>query len=73
MQNSKLFVKFVKNNKLQTVRILCAYNVYKNAEGKYVFPTQKQCAYVSGDVRNEDIANTLVRISNNMQAELALT
>lgn len=70
---SKLFVKFVRNNKLNTVRVLCAYNVYKNAEGKYVFPAQKQCAYVSGDLRDEDVANTLVRIGNKMDATLALT
>lgn len=73
MQNAKLYVKFINNKKLNTVRIVCAYNVIKNAEGTYNFPTQKQCAYVSGDVMDEDVQTTLQRISNKMQAELQIT
>jgi hypothetical protein len=54
-QNNKLFFKVQKNNKLQTVRLVCAYfstNI-----------TQKNAHYVSGDLRDEDVANTLQRIS----------
>jgi hypothetical protein len=55
-QNNKLFFKVQKNNKLNTVRIVCAYfstNI-----------TQRNAQYVSGDLVNEqDVANTLVRIS----------
>ena len=73
MQNAKLYVKFLTNKKLNTVRIVCAYNVYKNAEGTYNVPTQKQCAYVSGDLLAEDVTNTLVRISVKQNATLVVT
>lgn len=73
MQKAQLFVKFVQNKKLNTVKILCAFNVYKNSEGVYAFPTQKQCAYVSGDVLAQDVANTLVRISAKQNATLVVT
>ena len=70
---SKLYVKFVKNNKLNTVRIVCAYNVIKNVEGVYSFPPQKSCAYVSGDIVHDDVQSTLERISQRMQADLQVT
>lgn len=65
-QNNNLFYTLQKNNKLNTVRIVCAYNVLANAK-----LTQRSADYVSGDLVNEqDVANTLQRIStmhNNAQ------
>jgi hypothetical protein len=69
-QNNKLFYTLQKNNKLNTVRIVCAYNVLQNAK-----LTQRSATYVSGDLVNEqDVANTLVRISalHNNATMLAL-
>ena len=57
-QNNKLYFVLQKNNKLNTVRIVCAYNVLANAK-----LTQRSAAYVSGDLAAEDVANTLQRIS----------
>jgi hypothetical protein len=62
--------KIVLNRKLNTVRILVAFNVYKNADGKYAFPPQRSCAYVSGDMRDEDVAAAAVRIGKSLNAEL---
>ncbi len=62
--------KLVINRKLNTVRIVAAFNVYKNAEGKYAFPPQRQCAYVSGDLRDEDVAATAERISKTLNAQV---
>lgn len=54
-QNNKMFFKVQSNNKLNTVRIVCAYfstNI-----------TQRNAQYVSGDLRMQDVASTLQRIS----------
>lgn len=54
-QNNKMFFKVQKNNKLGTVRLVCAYfsaNI-----------TQRNAQYVSGDLRDEDVASTVQRIS----------
>lgn len=69
-QNNKLYFVLQKNNKLQTVRIVCAYNVLANSK-----LTQRSAAYVSGDLVDEqDVANTLQRISamHNNATMLAL-
>jgi hypothetical protein len=68
-QNNKLYFVLQKNNKLQTVRIVCAYNVLPNAK-----LTQRSAAYVSGDLLAQDVANTLQRISamHNNATMLAL-
>lgn len=62
--------KLVINRKLNTVRILVAYNVNKNSEGKYAFPSQTKCAYVSGDLLEGDIVPTAVRISQSLNVDL---
>ena len=62
--------KIILNRKLNTVRILVAFNVYKNADGKYAFPPQRACAYVSGDMRDEDVAAAAERISQRIKKRL---
>lgn len=56
-QNNKLYFVLQKNNKLNTVRIVCTYF---NTNTKV---TQKNAQYVSGDLLAQDVANTLQRIS----------
>jgi hypothetical protein len=52
--------KLINNKKLGTVRLLVAFNVTQtNKMGKYVFPVNKKCAYVSGDLQIEDVASTI--------------
>jgi hypothetical protein len=55
----------VKSRKLQNTqfyKLKVAFNVTQinEATGKYIFPTQKQCAYVSGDITIDDLGNVLV-------------
>jgi hypothetical protein len=60
-----LKAKIVVNKKLNTVRIICAYNVYDNK-----FPSQRNCAYVTGDITREDIPATLERINKLMGSDI---
>ena len=69
MQTTKVLqtakYKIVVNTKLNTVRIVCAFNIYNNAN-----ITQRNAAYVSGDLLREDVASTLVTISKKLNANL---
>lgn len=59
--------KLVFNKKLQSYKLVVAFNTHKTIKKigntevvKYNFPTQAKCAYVSGDL-----------LADNLQAELA--
>ena len=52
--------KLIKNKKLDTLRLVVAFNVYEtNKKGDYIFPVSKKCAYVSGDLQQEDVLNAI--------------
>lgn len=52
--------KIVKNKKLQTLRLVVAFNVYEqNKKGEYKFPVAKKCDYVSGDLQVGDVLNAV--------------
>jgi hypothetical protein len=57
---TKAKAKLVKNNKLKTLRLIVAFNVYEtNSKGEYKFPVSKKCDYVSGDLQADDVLNAL--------------
>ena len=67
-------VKSKKTDTTQLYKLKVAFNVTQQNEltGKYIFPTQKQCAYVSGDITTDDLGRVLVTVSkvlrtNNIQ------
>ena len=67
-------VKSKKFNNVQFYKLKVAFNITQQNEhtGKYIFPTQKQCAYVSGDITIDDLGNVLVSVqkvlrTNNIQ------
>jgi hypothetical protein len=66
--------KLVINKKLDTVRIVCAFNVYNqiNDQGQVVtrFPAQSKCAYVSGDLMPADVEPTLALIADKLKANI---
>ena len=65
--------KLVKNNKLKTLRLVVAFNVFEfTAKGAYKFPTAKNCAYVSGDLEAADVLNALATASKAVRAEIVL-
>ena len=64
----------VKSKKLQNVqfyKLKVAFNVTQinPATGKYIFPTQKQCAYVSGDITFDDLGNVLVCVEKVIRSK----
>lgn len=64
----------VKSKKLQNTqfyKLKVAFNVTQinPATGKYIFPTQKQCAYVSGDITVDDLGNVLVCVEKVIRSK----
>ena len=52
----KAKAKLIKNKKLNTLRLVVAFNVFEtNSKGELKFPQQSKCAYVSGDLHAEDV------------------
>ena len=72
-KNTIAKAKLVKSKIPDLYKLVVAFNVTEiTKNGSYKFPTQKQCAYVSGDISLKDVNNTLVRAasairSNNIQ------
>ena len=65
MFNTVAKAKLVFNKKLQSYKLVCAFNAHKTFDSagnvKYAFPVQSKCAYVSGDL-----------LAENLQADLAV-
>jgi hypothetical protein len=52
---------YVKNK--ETYKVVIAFNVTETTKnGKYKFPTQKHCAYVSGDLAYETLQADVQRV-----------
>jgi len=69
----KAKAKLIKNKKLDTLRLVVAFNVYEtNKLGAYKFPVQAKCAYVSGDLQEADVLNALATASKAVRAEIVL-
>ena len=62
-------VKSKKTDNTQLYKLKVAFNVTQvnDATGKYIFPTQKQCAYVSGDILLEDLQRTLLNAQQTLR------
>jgi hypothetical protein len=69
----KAKAKLIKNKKLDTLRLVVAFNVYElTAKGAYKFPVQAKCAYVSGDLDANDVFNALENAKRAIRAEIVL-
>ena len=63
--NTVAKAKVVKSKFKNKFRVIVAFNVtQKNEEGKLLFPPQKKCAYVSGDLFETDVLRTLMQAQN---------
>ncbi len=74
--NCIAYAKLVYNKKLQAYKVQIAFNVHKKLVGeeiKYVFPVQKQCNYVSGDLLAETLEAELQRTVASAQRTLRTT
>ena len=71
--NCIAYAKLVYNKKLNAYKMQIAFNVHKKLVGdevKYMFPVQKQCNYVSGDLLAEDLQNEVQRTIITAQKSL---
>jgi hypothetical protein len=70
-KNTVAKAKLVYNKKLNTYKLLVAFNVtQRNKKGQLMFPVQQKCNYVSGDISAETLQKDLVRVLNNAEATL---
>jgi hypothetical protein len=69
----KAKAKLIKNKKLDTLRLVVAFNVYEtNSKGELKFPQQSKCAYVSGDLQAEDVMQALAHAQSAIRAEIVI-
>ena len=64
LTNCVAYAKLVYNKKLNAYKMQIAFNVHKKLVGdqvKYMFPVQKQCNYVSGDLLAENLEAEMQR------------
>jgi hypothetical protein len=74
--NCIAYAKLVYNKKLKAYKVQIAFNVHKKLVGeevKYVFPVQKQCNYVSGDLLADNIEAEVQRTVASAQQTLRTT
>ena len=67
--NTLAKAKLVKSAKHKALyKLIVAFNVTQtNANNNYIFPAQKQCAYVSGDITLNDVARVLQNAQQKLQ------
>ena len=74
--NCIAYAKLVYNKRLKAYKVQFAFNVHKKLVGdevKYVFPVQKQCNYVSGDLLADNIEAEVQRTVASAQRNLRTT
>jgi hypothetical protein len=72
--NTLAKAKLVYNKKLEVYKLIVAFNVHTkqkdNGDIVYMFPTQKKCDYVSGDIPYETLQQDKERIIELVQKQL---
>jgi hypothetical protein len=69
----KAKAKIVRNKKLDTLRLIVAFNVYEtNKNGAYKFPVTNKCAYVSGDLNADEVFNAIENAKRAVRADIVL-
>ena len=67
-KNTVAKAKLVYNKKLNTYKLLVAFNVtQRNKKGQLMFPVQAKCNYVSGDIALADLHNTLLNAQKTLR------
>jgi len=68
--NTTAKAKVIVNKKLNTVKVVVAFNVHKKLNNKnevvYAFPVQAKCAYVSGDIDKTEVLQALHNASKQL-------
>jgi hypothetical protein len=62
--NTNAKAKIIVNKKLDTVRVVVAFNVTEiTKNGAYKFPAQNKCAFVSSDIDKTEVLQQLAKAS----------
>ena len=68
--NTPAKAKIIFNKKLGTVKVVVAFNVHKKYNSKnelvHAFPVQSKCAFVSGDIKAEEVLNVIANASKTL-------
>jgi hypothetical protein len=67
--NSLARAKLVKIKNTGLFKLVCAFNVTQRSEltGKYIFPTEAKCAFVSGHIDITDVPRVMQQASAQMR------
>jgi len=67
--NTLAKAKLVHNKKLGLYKLVVAFNVTRRhpITDKLLFPVQKQCAFVSGDISIHDVIDTLQQAKTQLR------
>jgi hypothetical protein len=69
--NTLLRARLVYNKQRQVYKIIAAFNLREQSEnGRYRFPQQRKCDYVSGDIVYATLAQDVQRVEQDMRARL---
>lgn len=72
--NTLARAKLVYNKKIDAYKLIVAFNVHARqkdtGETVYLFPTQKKCAYVSGDIPYKTLDADLARLTATVKQQL---
>ena len=62
--------KLIKNKKLDTLRLIVAFNVYEtNSKGEYKFPVHKKCDFVSGDLQQDEVLTAIAQAKATLRTD----
>ena len=73
-KNTIAKAKLVYNKQKELYKLVVAFNVHTkikdNGDIVYIFPTQKKCEYVSGDIIYEELQAELLRLTATAKKQL---
>lgn len=67
--NSLARAKLIKVKKTGLFKLVCAFNVTQRSEitGKYIFPSEAKCAFVSGHIDITDLPRVMQQAQQQMR------
>ena len=72
--NTVAKAKLVYNKQKELYKLVVAFNVHtkikENGDIVHIFPTQKKCAYVSGDINYEELQKEVSRLTETAKKQL---
>jgi hypothetical protein len=72
--NTLAKAKLVYNKQKELYKLVVAFNVHTkvkdNGDIVYIFPTQKKCAYVSGDIVYKELQKEVARLTETAKKQL---